>query len=398
MSKPPVIFVSFANNHLKPLPSLKKEGTLIQQLFSSAADNQQIQFHLEAFASTDNLTNYFIQYKDRIRLFHYGGHANSKSFLLNDQKANAQGIAHQLAQQKPLKLVFLNGCSTRKQVDLLLELGIPAVIATSVPIGDKSATHFAEKFYAALVSNHTLKTAFEMAAANFETKYNHRPEIFRDTGVKGEETEELPWGLYTNNKDDVLNLPFIPKKMKKKPTTKNINKTNGDGNVVIQGVSSKKGDVNISVNQTSQPKNLKTQALEKILQLFSTSAITPFKKWVSPYLFGGDDTIEQILSNKDFPVTSKKDIVSLKLDRLLQDAAFKKALQKQLGIPVATENQKNNVTNSSLEAGGKIHIGDVNTTIVNQEDWTTKNAVIGSTIKAGKGIRIGDTNTKNDDE
>jgi len=114
MSKPPVVFASFANNNNhKPLPNLKKEGELIRQLFSQATDNQQIQFHLENFADTNNLSEYFIQYKDRILIFHYGGHANSKSLILHDQKANAQGIAHQLAQQKSLKLVFLNGCSTR---------------------------------------------------------------------------------------------------------------------------------------------------------------------------------------------------------------------------------------------------------------------------------------------
>ena len=388
MSKPPVVFVSFANNSLKPLPSLKKEGALIKQLFSPIADNQQIQFHLEDFADTDNLTDYFIQYKDRILIFHYGGHANSKSLLLNDQKANAQGIAYQLAQQKSIQLVFLNGCSTRQQVDLLLDLGIPAVIATSVPIGDKSATHFAEKFYVALITDHTLEAAFNMAAANFESKYNHRPKIYRDTGLRGEKNKELPWGLYTRNDDDILNQQMIPAKMKKNSITNNTNNTTGNGNVVLQGVNAK-GNVKIEINQSSQPKDLKTQTIEKILQEFSNTLDTPFKNWISPYLFKGDTTLKMMLPNKEFSNTSKKDFLGLKLTTLLQDTAFKKALEQQLGWSKKTiKKEKNIVQDTEIETDLDIHIGDKNSK--GTEPIGKKNIVIGSKIKTKGGFRLGD--------
>ncbi len=388
MSKPPVIFASFANTNLKPLPSLKKEGAIIKQLFSPIADNQQIQFHLEDFADTDNLTNYFIQYKDRILIFHYGGHANSKSLLLNDQKANAQGIAYQLAQQASIQLVFLNGCSTRQQVDLLLDVGVPAVIATSVPIGDKSATHFAEKFYAALITNHTLEAAFDMAAANFETKYNHRPRIYRDVGLRDEKTEELPWGLYTKNENDVLSMQFIPNKMEQNPTSTNTNNTIGDGNIIIQGMTTTEGSVNININQFSQPKELKTQAIERILEDFTTTRDTSFKSWISSYLFENDLTLKTILMGQHTTITMQE-IVGAKLDLLLQQESFKHALSQQLGTalqPIVRE--KNVMRDTELESDLDVHVGDKNPS--KTENFDKKNIIEGGKIITKGSFRLGD--------
>ena len=41
----------------------------------------------------------------------------------------------------------------------LLEAGVPAVIATSVPIEDRKAMEFAEQFYAALANRRTIEQA-----------------------------------------------------------------------------------------------------------------------------------------------------------------------------------------------------------------------------------------------
>ncbi|MEZ4471740.1 MAG: hypothetical protein R3F60_13265 [bacterium] len=45
-----------------------------------------------------------------------------------------------LSSQPGLQLVFLNGCSTEAQVRRLLDLGVPAVIATNRAIDDGVAT------------------------------------------------------------------------------------------------------------------------------------------------------------------------------------------------------------------------------------------------------------------
>jgi hypothetical protein len=54
---------------------------------------------------------------------------------LNDTEASFEEMASEIAgrNKDSLQLIFLNGCSTLAQVDHLLKLGVPAVIATSAP-------------------------------------------------------------------------------------------------------------------------------------------------------------------------------------------------------------------------------------------------------------------------
>ncbi|MCB0593678.1 MAG: CHAT domain-containing protein [Lewinellaceae bacterium] len=209
MQHPPVLFLAFANNPRKPLYTLEKESETIYRLLSPFAKQQRIQIHREPFASIDNITHHLMGHKNGVTLFHYGGHADSQNLFLKDQSANAEGIAHLLAQQKQLKLVFLNGCSTRRQVQLLLKLGVPAVIATSIPINDSGASEFAETFYKAVVSGHTIGEAFSMAAAAVKTKGGQHPQAHRGVGSRNKEKETLPWGLYTNE-GSILEETLIP--------------------------------------------------------------------------------------------------------------------------------------------------------------------------------------------
>jgi len=136
------------------------------------------------------------EFKDRVLVFHYGGHADSDKIFLADQAANSGGLAQLLGLQSDLKLVFLNGCSTREQVELLFEAGIPAVIATTVPIADTAAKAFASIFYKALATQHNLEEAFKLAAADYFLKAGEAVGIYRGIGSQVEEEERLPWGLY----------------------------------------------------------------------------------------------------------------------------------------------------------------------------------------------------------
>ena len=157
-----------------------------------------IQLFIEPTTTITDLSKRIIEFKNRIHLFHYAGHADSEQLMLRDQTADAGGIAQLLAIQKNLKLVFLNGCSTQDQVALLLSLGIPAVIATSVPIEDPSALEFANMFYGALGREHTIQESFDIAAANHQAKTGDRPSIFRGLDLNENQTTEMPWGLYIN--------------------------------------------------------------------------------------------------------------------------------------------------------------------------------------------------------
>lgn len=197
----PVIFLAFANNSEAPLPQLEREGENLYRQLNEGSGKGHYILHRESFATTEKIAHYLIDFKDRVVLFHYGGHAEGDGLELTDQKAGSDGIAQLIAAQKQLKLVFLNGCSTRAQVEKLLALGVPAVIATSSPINDTMAVELAEQFYSAMMKRHTIREAFAMAAGLVKAK-GGEAEQYRGIKLK-EETEKFPWGLYTEN-DEVL--------------------------------------------------------------------------------------------------------------------------------------------------------------------------------------------------
>jgi hypothetical protein len=107
--------------------------------------------------------------------------------------------------QKNLQLVFLNGCATYGQVEKLLASGVKSVIATSVAINDTKATEFAEQFYRALAGQYSIGRSFETAKAFLKTKYANQEQVVKRKGLKlkrkkeGGGSNELPWGLYTED-------------------------------------------------------------------------------------------------------------------------------------------------------------------------------------------------------
>ncbi len=66
-----------------------------------------------------------------------------------------------------MKLVLLNGCATLGQVAALEEAGVPIIIATNAPVGDKAAKDFAVLFFENLAGGKTVRFAFEQARATF---------------------------------------------------------------------------------------------------------------------------------------------------------------------------------------------------------------------------------------
>ncbi len=203
-----MVFLSFANNQEAPLPLLKKESEKIIETLTPGASRQFFQLHPDPFATIATITRYLIEFKDRVVIFHYGGHANSEALILTDQEADAQGVAQLLKGQKQLQLVFLNGCSTEAQVNTLLELGIPVVIATACPIEDDTAAEFAAHFYNALYKRHSIKEAFEMATGFVQSQKDKAQgyQGINSTRAAGwmtdEQTEADPifsWGLFFND-------------------------------------------------------------------------------------------------------------------------------------------------------------------------------------------------------
>jgi hypothetical protein len=204
----PVIVLAFSNDRDEYLDMITRERKNIFKTLQNHHDKGFVQVHKEESTSIEDIFQLFNRYQDRIVIFHYGGHANSTHLQLEatggeSQLAYARGLAQLMGQQIQLQLVFLNGCATFKQVELLLSSGVRAVIATSVPIDDKIATEFAEQFYEKLAGQATIEKAFEFAKAFITASYGPSKEInlYRDLSWKGKERaakDEIAWGLYNN--------------------------------------------------------------------------------------------------------------------------------------------------------------------------------------------------------
>lgn len=207
MSKP-VIILAFSNDQDSYLNMVVRERKNIYKTLQNHHDKDYLQVEKAEHTSIEDLFDIFNRYNDRAAIFHYGGHAGNNYLQLErgageSQSANAQGLAQLFGTAKNLELVFLNGCATKGQVELLLAAGVKAVIATSVEINDTKATEFAEQFYRALANQADIKSAFEIAKAFIATKYNNSLEIGQHRGLKLQRStspqDAMPWGLYTND-------------------------------------------------------------------------------------------------------------------------------------------------------------------------------------------------------
>ncbi len=218
LAETPVIFLAFANDRDNYLPMVNKERKTIYRSLRRFNDSGLVKVEAEATSQLEDIFEVFTHYHERVALFHYGGHAGGTFLQLEQEDSSPQfayagGLAQLLGLQKNLKLVFLNGCATRGQVELLLSQGVKAVIATAVSVEDQMATEFAQLFYNALSGHATIRQAFDTARAFISSKYQGRYDIktYRSSEWEGTTGTEFPWGLYLNEEaEEVLNwtLPF----------------------------------------------------------------------------------------------------------------------------------------------------------------------------------------------
>ncbi|MXP43097.1 CHAT domain-containing protein [Allopontixanthobacter sediminis] len=205
----PVVLMGFANDPGNHLAMLTRERKAVCSALSAYEDQRFIRVQAEPSAGLDDLFGLFNRFAGQIAIFHYGGHADGTALQLETpggkELAHAAGLAQLMGQSAGLKLVFLNGCATRDQVKALLANGVPAVIATAVPIDDSMATEFAEQFYQSLASRKTIKEAFDAASALIASRYGETRAIGEFRGIEFGDGEadapappELTWGLYTH--------------------------------------------------------------------------------------------------------------------------------------------------------------------------------------------------------
>lgn len=222
--KIPVIFLAFANERVEGrfLRKLTIELKLIMNALESAVQKGRIQLKILPAATHEEITAVFQDewYRDRIWIFHYGGHANDTQILAEDGQGGnravfATGLAEFLSKQEGLKLVFFNACATEEQARLLHESPIPSVIATSREILDDQATDFAHIFYRGLAAGESIDEAFGEASGFVKGKYAPSS-IPKELGTRSlyfdeaeseaptPEEERFPWRLFSNEAGGAL--------------------------------------------------------------------------------------------------------------------------------------------------------------------------------------------------
>lgn len=227
----PVILLAFANemgDENRYLRNLPNEQNCLRKALEKAEDSDLCELVILANVTLDQLVETFQRkkYRDRIALFHYGGHAGSYELLLeqangvNTQLAHGEGLVPFLAAQKGLKAVFLNGCFSAKQAQDLVDRGIPVAFGTVQAVNDKIATNLAKHFYRALSEGTTLEEAWKQAThlltasegvANLNAYYEQDSKSggSRDF-YQREQRDQFPWEIYCRpGLEDTLgwNLP-----------------------------------------------------------------------------------------------------------------------------------------------------------------------------------------------
>ncbi len=213
----PVFFLAFANDRadgVKYLRDLPEELRLLREALERAKAQGLCEYVERANATIADILDVFQNpiYRDRIAVFHFGGHANSYNLLLESSKgearaADAGGLAAFFGQQRGLQLVFLNGCSTEKQVQGLLEAGVSAVIATSQAIEDRTAMIFASRFYTGLAGGTSINRAYKEAEAGLRID---RGDSFRNLYYPGPQRDRWPWSLYVKDGAEEVGLWNLP--------------------------------------------------------------------------------------------------------------------------------------------------------------------------------------------
>lgn len=170
MDNRPVILLAFANSPDARLEYLATEIAEIQSQLGKR-DNQLKIFPIYT-ATIPKLRQALTEVKDKTVAFMYSGHAGELQIEMAGDALSAIGLANELSQCPNLKLVLINGCSSRGHIPHLIDKHIPLVIATEAPINDKAATIFSSTFWKEMSEDNTVANAFELGLQNAQNYRN----------------------------------------------------------------------------------------------------------------------------------------------------------------------------------------------------------------------------------
>jgi WD40 repeat protein len=206
----PVILLAFANDYTGRqgyLRNLPLELSNIREALKTPRTKGLCEVRELANSTIEEILDVFRECRNRVVIFHYGGHASSYDLLLETPDrglvdVNPQGLAAFLGEQRGLQLVFLNACATEPQVEHLLAANVSIVIATSRAVEDEVAKTFATEFYKGLASGATIKGAYKEAQSRVRLEKGNNPRHLYYKASKDDPdriTEDRwPWEIYTH--------------------------------------------------------------------------------------------------------------------------------------------------------------------------------------------------------
>ncbi len=195
------------------LRNLSEEARRVRVILAEAERAGLCQVILRQNVTLNELLDVFqaAENRNRITIFHFGGHANGYQLLLQDAEGNgafadAGGLASFLAQQNGLELLFLNGCSTAAQTKGLLDAGVAAVISTSQAIDDGVATDFAARVYQGLATGVDIGRSFREAEAAVRMASGDAVRDLYCVQDSGPVTiaDQLPWMLHVGDGAEII--------------------------------------------------------------------------------------------------------------------------------------------------------------------------------------------------
>jgi hypothetical protein len=201
----------FANPEEKRLDYLVKEYRETKSELGTLKREHGYLIESEAFAKFESIESLLKYDGDKLKIFHFGGHANGEELEIEDEKGNkkalfAKGFVPLLRAWSHPDLVFLNGCQTWKQALKLIHTGIPKVIATSRGIEDKVAADFSIRFYRAFAHQQIVDEAFQKSILALKSREKDflaettRSLFWEDINkAEAEPVEQVlvPWKLYS---------------------------------------------------------------------------------------------------------------------------------------------------------------------------------------------------------
>ena len=199
----PVILIAFAEYSRQSnsfLRELGREQLGIKNAMDEAVDKGLCEYEIIPDANPEEIVKSVQKHGERLVAFHFAGHADGYQLMVEAEEGEgttniySEGFSRFLAATAPnLKLVFLNACATRGQVDDFLEQGIPLVMATSQAIEDRVARQFAVHFYTRLAKGSTIRMAYE----SFGHLHAIQRTPLRSLYLLGQENlDAFPWELY----------------------------------------------------------------------------------------------------------------------------------------------------------------------------------------------------------